>query len=96
MGRQIDKLLDASLINARFKVIARLTCHKTSIQLSDVTEKERITQREECSLCAGLLCGKTQTQSAELLCSRTFVFCKEQAAAGCCYFSFSDFNINLF
>lgn len=43
---------------------------------------------------ADLLCSKTKSQSAEPLCSSRFVFCKEQAAGGCCY-CFNDFNINL-
>lgn len=65
------------------EVIACLTQHKNflSVLWCD-TKKERIT-REECSLCAGL-CSKTQTQSAEPLCSSPFVFCKEQAAGSCC------------
>lgn len=78
MKQQIDKLWDASLTDARFKFIACLTCHKNFLSvLWCNTKKERIRPSEECSLYAGLLCSKTQTQSAEPLCSSRFVFCEE-------------------
>lgn len=78
MKQQIDKLWDASLTDARFKFIACLTCHKNFLSvLWCNTKKEMIRPSEECSLYAGLLCSKTQTQSAEPLCSSRFVFCEE-------------------
>lgn len=57
MERQIDKLGDAGLTNGRFKVIACLTCHKTSFQFFDVIQRKNGLHRVRNAGCVLVSCA---------------------------------------